>query len=425
MKTKQLKRIAAISLAAAMALSHSVVSFAEEAAEKITLTFAFDEGVGTPTEEAIAAFNESQDEIFVQSYHLPQDANNLHDDFVNKLISEDTSIDVMALDVVFIAEFASAGWIEALDGLYTDEELGAYLDGTVEGAKYDGTMYAAPWFTNASALFYRTDVLEELGVTEVPTTYQGWKDLYDQLPEDSGIDYAFCFQGSQSEAMVCNWVEFLASFGGSVLDEEGNPVCNSEEAIAATQMMTDLIGTYAPEGTTTYAETEAQQVFQEGKALTCRTWSGTWNTFNNPEESDVAGNVGMTVLPVNAEGDTAHSCMGGLDLVINTYISDEQKEAAKTFVKWLTSEEEEKAFCLSSSQPPTVKAVYSDADVLEKIPFYTDFYSIIESGKGRPVSPDYSVLSDAIQRNVHMALTGEASVEDALNALQDEAAALQ
>ena len=425
MNTRLLKRIAAVGLAGAMVLSQNVISFAEESADKITITFGFDEGVGTPTEEAIAAFNESQDEIFVQSYHLPQDANNLHDDFVNKLISQDTSVDLMALDVVYVAEFASAGWVENLDGLYTDEELETFLEGTVESATYDGSLYAAPWFTNASALFYRKDVLDELGVTEVPTTFQGWKDVFEQLPEDSGIDYAFCFQGSQSEAMVCNWVEFLASFGASVLDEEGTPACNTPEAIAATQMMADLIGTYAPEGTTTYAETEAQQVFQEGKALTCRTWSGTWNTFNNPEESDVAGNVGMTVLPVNEEGDVAHSCMGGLDLAINTYISDEQKEACKTFAKWLTAEPGEKAFCLSSSQPPTVKAVYSDPDVLEAIPFYADFYSIIENGKGRPVSPDYAVLSDAIQRNVHSALTKEASVEDALNALQEEAAALQ
>lgn len=198
---------------AALTASQSAVVFAEEgdSSDKITLTFAFDEGVGTPTEEAIKAFNESQDEIEVQSYHLPQDANNLHDDFVNKMVAGDTSVDLMALDVVYIAEFASAGWIEALDDLYTEDELSAYLDGTVEGAKYDGKLYAAPWFTNASALFYRTDVLEDLGITEVPTTYQGWIDVYEKLAKDSGIDYAFCYQGAQSEAMVCNWVEFLAS----------------------------------------------------------------------------------------------------------------------------------------------------------------------------------------------------------------------
>ena len=419
-----MKKITALGMAAVLAMSAATVSFADEA-EKITLTFAFDEGVGAPPEEAIAAFNESQDEIFVQSYHLPQDANNLHDDFVNKMISEDTSIDIMALDVVFVAEFAAAGWAEDLSDLYTAEELDAFLAGCVSSAQYDGTLFAAPWFTNASALFYRTDVLEELGITEVPTTYQGWIDVYEQLPEDSGIDYAFCYQGSQSEAMVCNWVEFLAATGASVLDEEGNPACNTEAAIQATQIMADYIGTYAPEGTTTYAETESQQVFQEGKALTCRTWSGTWNTFNNPDESDVAGKVGMTLLPVANEGEASHSCMGGLDLTINPFVNDEQKAAAKTFVKWLTSQEEETAFCLSSSQPPTVKAVYSDAAVLEKIPFYTDFYSIIENGKGRPVSPSYAELSDAIQRNVHAALTGETAVEDALNALQEEAVALQ
>ena len=427
MKKATLHKVTAIGMIAALTASQSAVVFAEEgdSSDKITLTFAFDEGVGTPTEEAIKAFNESQDEIEVQSYHLPQDANNLHDDFVNKMVAGDTSVDLMALDVVYIAEFASAGWIEALDDLYTEDELSAYLDGTVEGAKYDGKLYAAPWFTNASALFYRTDVLEDLGITEVPTTYQGWIDVYEKLAKDSGIDYAFCYQGAQSEAMVCNWVEFLASFGASVLDEDGKPVCDSKEAVEATQLMADYIGKYAPEGTTTYTETESQQVFQEGKALTCSTWSGTWNTFNDPEQSDVAGNVGMTMLPVYKEGDTSHSCLGGLDLAINSNIDDKQKEAAKTFIKWMTSEEEEKAFCLSSSQPPTVKDVYTDADVLEQIPFYKDFYSIIENGKGRPSSPDYSLLSDAIQRNVHSALTKEESAEDALKALQKEAEQLQ
>lgn len=435
------KKVLSLTLAASMALSlaacggstasstssgtgETASSGGSSSAEPIKLTFAFDEGVGEATQAAIDDFNASQDQIVVEAYRLPQDANNLHDDFVNKMVAEDTSVDVMALDVTYVSEFASAGWIEPMTDLFTQEELDTMLSGTVEGATYDGTLYAAPWFTNASALFYRTDVLEDLGITEVPTTYDGWIEVFEQLPEDSGIDYAFSYQGSQSESMVCNWVEFLWSFGGDVLDADGNPVANSAENIAATQLMTDYIGTYAAEGTTTYSETESQQIFQEGKSLTCRTWSGTWNTFNDAEQSNVAGNVGMTVLPVQTEGDTPHSCLGGLDLVINTFISDEQKAAAETFVKWLVSEEAEKTFTLRSSQPPTVKAVYSDAEVLEQIPFYADFFTIIENGKSRPISPMYAEVSDAIQRNVHTALTGEVPVEDALNTLQGELEAL-
>ena len=42
------------------------------------------------------------------------------------------------------------------------------------------------------------------------------------------------------------------------------------------------------------------------------------------------------------------------------------------------------------------------------------------TGKSRPSSPQYAQVSDAIQRNIHQALTGEVSVEDALNTLQSE-----
>lgn len=395
---------------------------AEAPANAVVINFAYDEGVGDATRAMIDEFNSSQSEIFVESYSLPHDANNLHDDFVNKMVAQDTSVDIMALDVVYISEFAAAGWVNSMDDLYTADELDAFLPGTVSGATYNGTLYAAPWFTNASALFYRTDLLEQAGITEVPTTWQGWQDAYEKVKGD--VDYAFCFQAKQSEALVCDWCEFIWSFGGQVLDGSGTPVCNSAENIEATQFMADLIGDLAPDGVTTYAESESEQVFKEGKALTCRTWSGTWNVFNDEAESNVAGNVGMTFLPVNKEGDTGHSCMGGLDLVTNIWIDDAHREAANTFIKWMTSEAAEKEFTLISSQPPAVKAIYSDADVLEKIPFYTDFFSIIEAGNTRPLSPSYAEVSDAIQRNVHTALTGEKSVEDALNALQEEVEAL-
>lgn len=397
---------------------------AEEASGgAIKITFAYDEGVGEPTRAAIDKFNASQSAIVVKSYNLPYDANNLHDDFVSKMAAQDTGIDIMALDVVFVSEFAAAEWINKMDDLYTVKELDAFLPGTVEGAKYNGVLYAAPWFTNASVLFYRTDLLEQAGIKKVPKTWQEWQDAYKMVGKDA-VEYAFSFQGNQSEAMVCDWNEFIWSFGGKVLDENGKPVSNSKENIEATRFMAGLVGTLAPEDVTTYAESESEEIFKQGKSLTCRTWSGSWNTFNNEAESQVAGKVGMTFLPVNDAASSGRSCMGGLDLVTNAWIDEAHKEAANTFIKWLTSEEVEKEFTLMSSQPPAIKAIYSDADVLAKIPFYKDFFSIIEAGGTRPQSPNYAELSDAIQRNVYTALTGEKTVEEALNALQEELEAL-
>lgn len=411
---------AATSVAAAAAAT----STAAASGDKVTITFAYDEGVGDGARDLMDAYNASQDKYTVQGYSMPQDSNNLHDDFVNKLSSEDTSVDVMALDVVYISEFASAGWIDKLDDTDFAKDTSSFLDGTIDGATVDGHLYAIPWTTNSSMLFYRTDALKAAGITEVPTTWQGWEDAYKKLPSDSGIDYAFSFQGKQSESMVCDWVEFIWGFGGDVLDDSGKPVINSQENIDATNMMAGLIGTYAPEGTTTYAETESQQVFEEGKALTCRTWSGTWNNFNDASESKVAGNVGVTVLPVNKEGDTAHSCLGGLDLALNTYVDDAHKAAALDFMQWMTSQDSQVKMTLSTSQPPTRKAVYQDASVLKAVPFYSDFYNVISNGKGRPKTANYAELSDAIQRHVHSVLTGDAKAEDALKDLQTEAEGL-
>ena len=176
---KRMKRIAACLMAAAMTASlaacggggsssDSGSDSGDSSGEPITLNFSFDQGVGEATQQIVDQFNESQDAIQVETVLLPQDTNQVHDDFVNKLASGDTSVDIMGLDVVYVAEFASAGWLYDL----TDQiDTSTMLEGPVEGATYDGKLVAAPWFTNSSVLFYRTDVLEELNA-EVPTTWE-------------------------------------------------------------------------------------------------------------------------------------------------------------------------------------------------------------------------------------------------------------
>lgn len=420
---KRMKQIAVCAIAAAMAASlagcggngGTESTSGEDSGDKITLRFSFDQGVGEPTQKIVDQFNESQDKIQVETVLLPQDTNQVHDDFVNKLASEDTSVDIMGLDVVYVAEFASAGWLMDLSGKV---DTGTMLEGPVEGATYDGKLVAAPWFTNSSVLFYRQDVLDALNA-EVPDTWEGWMKLADQAVGTNGIEYGADFQAAQSEALVTNWVEYVWGNGGDILDEDGNPVVNSENNIEATNIMKTLVDEYAPEGVTTYTETESEQVFKEGKCLFIRDWSGFWSSGQD-EGSKVIGKIAATSLPVGPSGEESHTCLGGLDLVVNNAISDEQKEAAVEFINYMTSAETQKEMTLISSQPPVVKDVYTDEEILEEIPFYADFYDIIMTGKSRPMSPQYAKVSDAIQRNVHQALTGEAEVKSALDTLQEE-----
>ncbi len=60
--------------------------------------------------------------------------------------------------------------------------------------------------------------------------------------------------------------------------------------------MKKLVDDYAPEGITTYSETESEQVFKEGKCLFIRDWSGFWSSGQD-EGSKVTGKIGATTLP--------------------------------------------------------------------------------------------------------------------------------
>ena len=419
MATNQWKKAAALLSVGAMATSLFTVPMTVQAEEEpITINFSFDQGVGEPTQQIVDAYNESQDAVRVETVILPQDANTVHDDFVNKLASGDTSVDVMGLDVTYVSEFGSAGWLADLTDLVDSSLTEGMLTGPVEGATVDGKLVAMPWFTNSSVLFYRSDVLEELGA-EVPTTWEGWMELADKAVGVNGVEYGADFQAAQSEAMVCNWLEYVWGNGGDVLDEDGNPIVNSENNVEATEIMKKLVDEYAPEGVTTYTETESEQVFKEGKCLFIRDWSGFW-TSGQDEGSKVTGKIAATKLPVGPSGTESHTCLGGLDLVINNNIDDEHKEAAADFISYMASPETQKEMTLISSQPPVVESVYTDAEILVAIPFYEEFVDIIATGKSRPLSPQYAKVSDAIQRNIHQALTGEVEVADALETLQAE-----
>ena len=419
MKSKQVKRMTALLSASAMGITMlAMPAVAQAGEETVTITFSFDQGVGGPTQQIVDAYNESQNAVHVETVILPQDANTVHDDFVNKLASGDTSVDVMGLDVTYVAEFGSAGWLADLGELVDPSITEGMLTGPVEGATINGSLVAMPWFTNSSVLFYRADVLEELGA-EVPTTWEGWMELADQAVGVGGIEYGADFQAAQSEALVCNWVEYVWSNGGDILDADGNAVVNTENNVEATEIMKKLVSEYAPEGVTTYTETESEQVFKEGKCLFIRDWSGFWSSGQD-EGSKVTGLIAATKLPVGPSGTESHTCLGGLDLVINNNINDTQKAAAADFIAYMASFDTQKEMTLISSQPPVVEAVYTDADILEAIPFYEEFVDIIATGKSRPLSPQYARLSDAIQRNIHQALTGEVEVAAALEALQGE-----
>ena len=100
------------------------------AAIGITACGGDDEGSG-PTELSFFIFNEpsgvlptiadrcskqSGGEYTITFEYLPSDADQQREQLVRRLGAEDSSIDIMGMDVIWTGEFANAGWVEEWTG---------------------------------------------------------------------------------------------------------------------------------------------------------------------------------------------------------------------------------------------------------------------------------------------------------------------
>ncbi|MGH9209993.1 MAG: extracellular solute-binding protein [Acidimicrobiales bacterium] len=95
---------------------------------------------------------------------LPTDADGQREQLVRRLAANDSSIDIMSLDPVFVPEFAEAGFLQPFEDEAASELTRDVLDGPRETVTWDDQMVAAPFWANTQLLWYRTSVAEEAGI---------------------------------------------------------------------------------------------------------------------------------------------------------------------------------------------------------------------------------------------------------------------
>ncbi|MCR5584897.1 MAG: extracellular solute-binding protein [Lachnospiraceae bacterium] len=123
-----------------------------------------------------------------------------------------------------------------------DEVLEEFYPSAYEPYKFNGGIYGLPETQTYNLLFYRKDVLEELGL-EVPNT---WDDVIGMLPTIQGNNMEFCIPAaSSSTADVSLYYTLLYQMGGGLYDKDGmTTTVNNEQGVNAFEMYTRLFNDY-------------------------------------------------------------------------------------------------------------------------------------------------------------------------------------
>ncbi|WP_407701734.1 ABC transporter substrate-binding protein [Thermosipho ferrireducens] len=379
-------------------------------------------GVGKELEVLYAQLKEFMKEnpdIVVTVIPMPDSSTERHDLYVTYLAAGETDPDVLMLDVIWPPEFAP--FLEDLTKDYDYFELDKFLPGTVKSVTVNGRIVAIPWFTDAGLLYYRKDLLEKYGYKNPPKTWDELVEMASKISKAEGI-HGFVWQGARYEGLVCDFMEYVWSFGTDVLDDKGKVIINNPKAVEALQLMVDLIYKYkiSPEGVTTYMEEDARRIFQNGEAVFMRNWPYAWSLVNS-DESPIKGKVGVVPLPKGPGEEGRHAAtLGGWNLGINIFSSKKEKEAAKKLIKFLTSYNQQLYKAENAGQNPTLKAVYNDPKLKEAAPFMVELFDVFINALPRPRTANYAEVSDAIQRYVHAALTKQMTPEKAIAGLEKE-----
>jgi multiple sugar transport system substrate-binding protein len=367
----------------------------------------------------VSQFNAQNNGVHViHNSNAPNDTGQLLTILTTALRARSGSIDVFPMDIIWPPEFGANGWTVPLDDKWPASDRANYLSGPLQGCTYNGKLWAAPYFTDVGVIYYRKDI-----ISTPPNT---WDELVSmaKTAAPSKTKFGYLWQGAQYEGLVCDFCEVLYGYGGNVLDPQ-NPksvTVNSPAGMQALTQMVSWVGTISPAAVTTYKEEDARSAWQDGDAAFMRNWPYAFALGNDAATSKVAGKFDIHPMLYGGSNSVGHSNIGGWQYGINAF--SKNPDATWKFVQYMISPTPQKTLATQLSLLATLKSIYTDSDVLAKVPFFSKVPAIVQNGLPRPVSPFYPDISDAIQLRVHSALTKQTSPAAALTALQSDLQAI-
>ncbi|MEI7914949.1 MAG: extracellular solute-binding protein [Mycobacteriaceae bacterium] len=371
----------------------------------------------------------------IKQSSLPKGADDQRLQLARRITGNDHTLDIMAMDVVWTAEFAEAGWALPLSAdpagqAVADAETDT-LPGPLATAKWKGELYAAPVTTNTQMLWYRPDL-----VSPPPPTWDQMISEATRLHAEGKPSW-IAVQAKQYEGLVVWFNTLLESAGGRVLSEDGKTVTlvDTPEHRAATVKALQIIKSVAtaPGADPSITQTDegtARLALEQGNAALEVNWpfvfasmlenatkggvpflplnekpelAGAINdtgTFSPTDEQfQVAFDASKEVFafapyPGVIEGQPTRVTLGGLNLAV----ASTTRHPAEAFeaLRCIRNEGNQRYTSIEGGLPAVRASLYDDPAFQKKYPQYAIIRDQLTTAAVRPATPNYQSMSTRI-----------------------------
>jgi multiple sugar transport system substrate-binding protein len=239
---------------------------------------------------------------------------------------------VYYIDEANVAEFALNNWLVPIKSYYPAEyDFDDFSKPLVNVLTIKGVAYGAPISFEGSMIFYRKDLFEKDGIA-VPKTLDEYMAAVKHFQNPPDL-YGTGTRGLRGSGMnVWRFSPYLIRFGGRWLDDAGNPVFNSPEAVKAVQYYIELIKN-SPGATMSWSD--VMDNFAAGKEAIVEFANLKADYILDPKDSKVIDKVGFAA----PAGSLSNIAVHGLAISAAGCPSEDLRKAAGKFIGWWTSKE--------------------------------------------------------------------------------------
>ncbi len=316
---------------------------------------------------------------------LPAASDSQRLQLVRRLAAHDATIDIMALDVTWEAEFANAGWIEPWSGADKASVVNGTIAPALATAMWKGQLVAAPDNTNTQLLWYRSDL-----VKTPPTTWAQMLADAAQLAKE-GKPHYIEIQGAQYEGGTVWFNTMNASAGGTIVNPTSTKVTLGAPAVKALSIMHELAtSTAADPSLGVQMENDNRLAMEGNKAAFELNYPFVYPSMKSDNPA-MFKNFKWALYPEVIPGVPAKVTIGGVDLAVSAY--SQHKALAFAAALCLRDAQNQLIGATVGGVPPTIASLYNDPKMFPDYPFHADILYALDHASVRPKSPLYQVVS--------------------------------
>jgi len=315
-----------------------------------------------------------------------------------------------AFDLNLLATYSIGRYAPFMEPVeLSDGAQALYGDAVLSTMQFDGKQYGVPTDLSLHFMYYRKDLIDALmsddgakaRYAEISKEHLGealepknpddwtWDDyaataLYftKAVNPDSPTRYGTVLQMKNLLFNIMVWQSTARSHGGDWMDAEGNITVNSDafrEGLELYKMLYDAGAT--PRDSLSYEFAEANAAYAAGQVAAMVQWNAAAADLTNAEKSPAVGDATATIAPpAGPESRATH--IHGLGLGLNK--SAGNKDGAKAFLKWLSTEEAALIYARAGGAPAlsaeAVAAVAEERPDLVQLGEYAGAYGYVMNG---------------------------------------------